>query len=95
MILRDEVFYSTGNEVRRGDEYYQIVLDNETAYPQDMPFKVAVFHGNAGDGNREPESEAFYARKDEAENGFSRKVNELLESGFKYYSPAIHGIHDF
>lgn len=95
MILRDEVFYSTNKEVKRGDEYYQIVLDTDAEYSPKMPFRVAIFHGMAGDANREPESQAFFAIKDEAESGFARQANKLLESGFQHYSPALHGVHDF
>ncbi len=95
MILRDEVFYSTDGRVKRGDEYYQVVLSTETESSPEMPFRVAIFHGVAGDGNREPESQAFFARKDEAESGFTRQANKLLESGFHQYTPAIHGVQDF
>jgi hypothetical protein len=95
MILSDEVFYSTEKEVKRGDEYYQIVLDTEAEYSPEMPYRVAIFHGLAGDGNREPESQGFFARKDEAESGFTRQVNKLLENGFQHYSPAMHGVYDF
>jgi hypothetical protein len=95
MSFRDEVFYSTSEEVQRGDEYYQILLDTNTEYSVSMPFRVAIFHGRAGDGNRNPESEGFYAKKDEAESGFTRKVTELLGHGFQPYDPAIHGVHNF
>src|SRR5215472_3038117 len=95
MILRDQVLYSTDEEVKRGDEYYQIVLDTEAELSPEMPFRVAIFHGLAGDGHREPESQGFFARMDEAESGFTLQVNKLLEKGFQHYSPAIHGVHDF
>lgn len=95
MGIRKETFYLTDKEVQQGDEYYVLKLNTKTEYPAEMPFKVSIFHGKAGDGNRQPESETFYASGNEAEDGFTVNVNKLLERGFQYYTPAIHGDHDF
>lgn len=95
MALRKAVFYSTTERVRRGDEYYQLQLDKKTEYPAAMPFKVSIFHGFAGDGNRVPQSEAFFASGDEAESAFDREASKILGEGFQHHSPVIHGEHDF
>ena len=79
----------------RPNLFLKQALDTNAEFSPQMPFRVAVFHGLAGDGNREPESQGFFARKDEAESGYNRKVNELLQNGFQRYSPATHGIHNF
>lgn len=94
-MIRREVFYSKNDQIQAGDEYYEIVLDTKTEHRPETKFRVAIFHGRAADGNREPESEGFYARRDEAESGLNWKINELLQRGFQRYDPAIHGVHGF
>jgi hypothetical protein len=95
MIHRDEVFYATDKEVQKGDEFYQVVLDSEPDYPQQTPFRVVVFHGQTGNVPYTPETEAFFAKGDEAESGFARTVAHVMEKGFQHYSMAIHGVHNF
>jgi hypothetical protein len=95
MIYRDEVFYRVDKKVQPGDEFYQIILDSRPEHPPESPYRVATFHGKAGSPPQLPETEQFYARRDEAESGFTRNVATFIGEGLQPYSREIHGVHDF
>lgn len=92
--LREEVFYRTGTFVRKGDEFYQIVLEH-CPDVQELAFRIQIFHGAAGSPPEKPVSDECFQTQNAAEEKFSWTVAQIEGNGFSPHSWAVHGDGQF
>jgi hypothetical protein len=92
--LRIEVFYRTDTLVRKGDEFYQIVLEQDPNF-EGGPFRVKTIHGLAGSPPAEPENSQSFQTLELATVTFDNIAREVEEKGFCPYDFLVHGDKSF
>ena len=92
--IRNEVFYRVERFVRKGDEFYQVVMQHHSL-PVDLAFQVEMFHGPVGTLPATPERNEWFDSKAAAENKFNEWVTALESEGFLPYTEIIHGEKGF
>jgi hypothetical protein len=89
-MWRNEVLYQTNVPVRRGDEFYQLVLEENASAPSSA-FKVKTFHGFAGNPPVKPENSKTFSTRTLADDSFNETRAKIMANEFHFYDPTVHG----
>ncbi len=84
---RTQTFYNTSKLVQKGDEFYEIVLEER----EGGKFRAKMFHGSAGRPPGNPEEDQSFVTRAAAEQEFERLAKALEAKGFEPYNWLVHG----